>query len=591
MANYNHNPTPINVEYRILADGERLYDKQEFYGTTKIVKAEYAPSESYPGNPMVESIPEPRTAHQIFLACQKEIRNFNYRDMLQKPLSKQIEFLSNMRNIHYVLPMQTMLENAFYMALVNSYAHRTFMESNVKDVEITICNETIKTNRILQGNAADSAFGGFCLIGPSGCGKSTCLKYMLSGYNQVSIHEHDDGSISVQLLYIVVNCPIRSNFRALLQAIGTAIDRALGNTTPCYEKLLATKARDNLGIAFNQLRRIIECLGIGMIILDEFQNINMDSSTDNSMNSLLFIGNETKCVFGVVGTRYSKKQLFDIVEDDLKGHRRLGVEIPAGKYCMDKDFVFNIIRWLFRYQLFEPRVKLPTHEDIEKSMRGEIELDDEGKTGLEIMEALYDCSRGIVDQIVSIFTFMNLDSIIKTVDKPVINAAFVRETALKYFPTMQKILQKSDLLTQEEEETLEILRENAEKELQRLLVEQQICESNIEEMHREMEEAENREEDPVDVVRDKAVETIEMVAGTKYNRFTITKKVEAVISTFMKKQQPIVLEDVVAKASARLMRCKSDARPDYSPAKAEQAGKAEKIDLNEFIINATHGTV
>ena len=118
MANYNHNPTPINVEYRILADGERLYDKQEFYGTTKSVKAEYAPSESYPGNPMVESIPEPRTAHQIFLACQKEIRNFNYRDMLQKPLSKQIEFLSNMRNIHYVLPMQTMLENAFYMALV-----------------------------------------------------------------------------------------------------------------------------------------------------------------------------------------------------------------------------------------------------------------------------------------------------------------------------------------------------------------------------------------------------------------------------------------------------------------------------------------
>ena len=145
---------------------------------------------------------------------------------------------------------------------------------------------------------------------------------------------------------------------------------------------------------------------------------------------------------------------------------------------------------------------------------------------------------------------MNLDSVMKIVEKPVVDANFVKETALKYFPTMQAILQNSDQLTQEEEEDLKKQREKAEQELQRLQMEQEICESNIEEMHHEMEEAENRHEDPVDVVRDKAVETIEIVAGTKYNRFTIQKKVEAVISTFMKKKHLLYWR----KSSPRLLK-------------------------------------
>ena len=472
------------------------------------------------------------------------------------------------------------------MALKSSYGHRTFLESKTKDVEITINNEKIITNRILVGNAADSAFGGFCLIGPSGCGKSTELHDLLSGIKQVNIHKHEDGSTSVQLVYIVVNCPARSNFRALLQAIGRAVDRALGNTTPCYEKLLTTKPRENLGVAFLQLRRIIESLAIGMIILDEFQNMNLDPSMENSMGSLLFIGNDTKNVFGVVGTRYSKDKIFKMLGDSLKNQRRLGVEIPAGSYCADKTFVFSIIRWLFRYQLFSPRVILPTQYKLDMETNGEMELTEEEKAGKEIMETLYKCSKGIVDQIVSIFTFMNLDFIMEGADdKPAVNDDFVRETANKYFPTMQMILQNMDLLTQEEEENLKKKRDEALEELQRIQAEVEMCENNIAEMHREMEEAEEKSEDPVDVIRDKAVSMISMVAGTKYNVVTITKYVEAVIVKIQKEKKPVTLEEVISKASERVLRAKSDARPDYSPAKAEKAGKAKKIDLDAVLFS------
>ncbi len=581
MSNYNITPSPIIENYRILGENERLYDQQEFCGATKIVEAEYEKSEIYPGNPMVEALPRPRTSFQLFMDCQKEMRDFNYSEMIRKPLSQQIEHLVALRDLHYVLPSQATLETSFYMALLKSYGHRIFMESRTKDVEMVINNSKEHTNRIMVGINKGGAFGGFSLIGPSGCGKTTELNDLLEGIPQVILHPHKDGSISIQLVYIVVDCPARSNFRALLQAIGTAIDRALGNTAPCYEKLLTTKSRDNLGIAYNQLSKIIESLSIGMIILDEFQNMNLDPSMENSMSSLLFVGNHTRCVFGVVGTRYSKEKLFNTLDDSLKSYRRLGDEIPAGNYCTDKTFVFNIIRWLFRYQLFSPRIELPTNNDFDKEARGEITLSEEGKTGKELMETLYECSRGIIDQIVSIFTFMNVDFIMKAADdKPVVNTEFVKKTAQKYFPTMQNILEKTDRLTQDEEEELKKQREEKMQELLRLQKEKEEFENNINELHMEMEDAENRQEDPIDVIRDKAVKNISMVAGSKYNQITITKKVEAVIASLMTKKQPITLSEVVMKASERLLRTKSDARPDYTPTKAEMARKAQKIDLD-----------
>ena len=71
--------------------------------------------------------------------------------------------------------------------------------------------------------------------------------------------------------------------------------------------------------------------------------------------------------------------------------------------------------------------------------------------------------------------------------------------------------------------------------LQRLQAEKEEYENNINEIHREMEELENWKEDPVDVIRDKAVNSISLVAGTKYNLVTITKKVGAVIATMIKR--------------------------------------------------------
>lgn len=339
VENYNKVPTPIEVEYRILDDNARLYDQEEFHGTTKIVKAQYAKSAVYPGNPLVEALAAPRSAHQIFLNSQKEMREFNYKEMIRKPMSRRIEHLIALRDLHYVLPSQPILENAFHMSLVSSYGHRAFMESNTKDLEIVIKDEKSNTNRILVGNADDSAFGGFSLIGPSGCGKSTEIRYLLDNEPQVIIHKHKDGSTSVQLVYIVVNCPARSNFRALLQAIGMAIDRALGNICPVYEKLLSTKSRDNLGVAFLQLRRVIEHLSIGMIMPVCFTPflkakhgsiIFQDQVVDNGKHLAVTVG---KALFQVSGNSQLNSNLF----------QQIGCSVvePSGVNCRNRAALAN----------------------------------------------------------------------------------------------------------------------------------------------------------------------------------------------------------------------------------------------------------
>ena len=88
-----------------------------------------------------------------------------------------------------------------------------------------------------------------------------------------------------QIVYLVVNCVANSNFSALYASIGNAIDRALGITTSVYQKLI--ESRRSLGEKAEKVRELVEIFAIGIIILDEIQLIDFQSTKENSFESLM----------------------------------------------------------------------------------------------------------------------------------------------------------------------------------------------------------------------------------------------------------------------------------------------------------------
>lgn len=103
-----------------------------------------------------------------------------------------------------------------------------------------------------------------------------------------------------QITYIVVACVPNSNFSALYRQIGEAIDWALGNAEPIYEKMIM-KCRT---VADKQLKvcELIEKFSIGTIVLDEIQLIDFTANKENTYEGLLSIVNKTKVALSVVGT-------------------------------------------------------------------------------------------------------------------------------------------------------------------------------------------------------------------------------------------------------------------------------------------------
>ena len=521
---------------------------------TKIVTAKYVRSDVYPGNALVEAIPCPRDAQYIFDSCQRVIPGFNREKLTDMPVHKQIQIISAYKKIHYVLPTQGTLENLFYISLVNSYSSRKFLQSANCNIHCVVRDTDVETNRVLLGDPANAAYCGFSMIGKSGCGKSTALHDLLAHYPQVIIHWDENGKPFVQILYIVVNCTKKSNFRALYECIGEAIDVALGNIKPVYKQELTCKQKDNLGVVNNKLRNIIERLCIGMIILDEFQNMSLDSSSENSMDSLLFLGNETKVVFGVVGTRFSKNFLNKA--DDLKSRRRLGVEIPADSYCQSELFIYSFIDWLFQFQLFMPFVE-PSNE---------------------IKEVLMECSAGIIDQIVSIFSFMNTDFIMRPASKkPVINGSYVREIANKYFPSMQRLLKKMTL-TQLEEEELRREKQKAEDRLNEATMALMTAENKLNEISPESAKMNERI-----AIRDEVVARLHLRLDKKYNVAHIEQYVVSVMESFTKEGKPLSVEGIEEVAKAEIEKTKSDKRKTPANVLLKPNRPATNEELNDAL--------
>lgn len=429
----------VMYEYCECEEDVSQYDEYDF-SDGKLVDARYVKAlvDSDSGNPYIEALPYPRSDQAVKVAYTKTLGGYSYDKVKSMTTLQKMLQVGTLRQLRFPLTFHKTLEFDFYNALLTSYRERKQVLSRSKDVEYVESNSHQSTRLILCGDSGAATNAGFSLIGYSGCGKSSAINALISHYPQVIMHNDGNNGYFPQIVYLVVNCIANSNFSALYEGIGDAIDKAFGNVEPVYAKEIA-KAH-GLGKKAEKVKGYIEKFGVGIIIFDEIQLIDFEHTKENSFDSLLTLANRTKVAIAVVGTEDARDKMFR----ELRTSRRIGTMINGNLYCENKEFFSFLVNQLFRYQWFDTPLELTQ----------------------DIIDALYDVTKGIIDQLIGVYSCMNYDYLSKK-KKPVINGIYVKQIAEKYYPGMQYVL--ANLKNIENEQALAELRNNAEVRVNELL--------------------------------------------------------------------------------------------------------------------------
>lgn len=422
----------MDDKYVICEEGESQYDEYDLQ-ETNIVDAVYVKAilDIDRGNPYIEALPSPRNDKGIMAAYTRRLPGYSFDKVKDMSKLDKMVAVGTLREIRFPLPFNKDLEFAMYNALLTSYRSRRQVKSDNSHIDIAVDNVSKQTNTVLYGDSSEATSAGFSLIGYSGCGKSSSISNLVHYYPQVIMHNDEGGGYFPQIVYLVVNCVPNSNFAALYEGIGDAIDKALNNITPVYAKAISRAT--GLGKKAELVKNYVELFGIGIIIFDEIQLLDFSHTRENTFDSLLTLANRTKVAVAVVGTEDAREKMFK----ELRTTRRVGMLINGNLYCENKEYFAFLVKNLFRYQWFDEMVPV---------------------TG-DLVDALYEVTKGIVDQLIGVYSCMHYDYLSKK-KKPKINADYVRTVANKFYPGIQDVL--ANLESTDNTAELQVIRNEAE---------------------------------------------------------------------------------------------------------------------------------
>ena len=423
--------------YEAAENGTQLYDPLHL-STKGPINAKYlkaiCPVDR--GNPFIEALPHPlMDTEQLLCAYAQPLPEYDGETERKFPSEQRMLLLSQLRQVRYPLIFHKDLEISFYDTLCTSYRART----RVYDKKGVYCCTTDEGDLVshsrLTGDLADAANAGFAVLGYSGCGKSSAMKTLLSRYPQTLFHNWDRERV-VQIVYLVVSCVPNSNFNALYSSIGQAIDGALGLKN-VYQAEIEKKR--SLGDKLNKIIDLVEHFAIGIIIFDEIQLIDFSATKENSFESLLVLANRTKVAIAVIGTEDSYAKMFT----SLRTARRIGPVINGSSYCQYPEFCNMLVKKLFTYQWFDQRIE-PTPD---------------------ILDAFYNNTHGIVDQLVGLYMHVQL-AYLSTMPRPVVNGKFIDDVFDQYYSGVRALLSDLTNPTSQSELRRRLLEADASFDLQ-----------------------------------------------------------------------------------------------------------------------------
>ena len=420
----------------VIPEGNTQYECATFK-PGEIVDAKYIESSVLEerGNRFIEALPLPRIETKDWLPVYtKGLPGFNS-DNIGKSTIEKLKEIWLLRTIRFPLPFCRELELEFYRAMTESYRSRYFNKKSYAKYPITIDD----TNEYQCGKMAgkkDGSVVGFSLIGLSQTGKTSAIKILTEHYPSVILHIFEDGSYFHQITYLNIECPVHSSIHSMYAALGHEIDILLNNIeVPVYEKMLSK------GKSISEKERIfaniVNKLGIGVLILEEVQNMNFQSTDERSFESFLTLCNETQIALVVVGTEDARLKMFGKVE---RTAHRVGPEIKSDWYCKEKVFLRELIVQLLEYQWFDKKLVATT----------------------DIADKLIQVSHGIIGLLIRIYMYMNIEYVLAK-KKPVLNTNFIDAVVKKHFEGICSLLDRHNVNVDMQEEYQKKLKQIEQK--------------------------------------------------------------------------------------------------------------------------------
>lgn len=251
----------------------------------------------------------------------------------QKSKNDRLIELSTIYQIYIPSPMTVEIYSKLYLALLRSLQKKSQREA------IKQRNENY---RAIHQQSYQGILGGsdsFTIIGVSGIGKSSAINRSISLISKNNIIETDVPMMKI-IPCLIVQCPFDSSVKGLLLEILRSVDEKLG--TNYYHS--AIKSRTATTDMLIGSVSTIALNHIGLLIVDEIQNVVNSKNGKNLVGSLTQLINNSGISIGMVGT--PECTLF--FEQAMQLARRsIGLYYTALEY---NDYFEVFCKTLFQYQ-------------------------------------------------------------------------------------------------------------------------------------------------------------------------------------------------------------------------------------------------
>jgi len=316
--------------------------------------------------------------------------------------SKRLFMVERLRKLF--VPTQQSLEiyRDTALNLFNGYKHRN---PSTPDGQRYLLNAGITNNdsygsigEYYYQNEANITF----ITGLSGAGKSTLIRNIMntfskpvifhSEYNGVSFHEK-------QIVYLMVNTPDQCSAKALCKTITSNADEMI--QSDFYSKVIRSHfTRED---TVKLLQRIIANNHIGVLIIDEFQNLSLSRSGGKNEIIALIINLREK--LGIPIIIIGTYKAIDIIRNDASIARRL---VEGGFYEIERPERADNDDWTDLCEIAWNYQWVTNPMDINN----------------EIIETFYNCSQGIKAIMIRLFIRAQIEAI--TSGKEQVNAYLIK---------------------------------------------------------------------------------------------------------------------------------------------------------------------